>query len=104
MQTEQIKKESSVTPKDWLIVENEYKAENELYWETIFALSNGYVASRGALEENHFVPEVRSYFGTYVAGVFDKYNKEYQAIANLPDFFNTAVYLDGELVKMNAGK
>jgi trehalose/maltose hydrolase-like predicted phosphorylase len=104
MQTESLKKDAAVTKKDWLIVENEYKAENELYWETIYALSNGYMASRGALEENHFVPEVRSYFGTYVAGIFDKYNKEYQAITNLPDFFNTAVYIDGELVKMSAGK
>ncbi len=90
--------------KDWLITEEKYTPERELYWETIFALSNGYMASRGALEENHFCPNVKSYFGTYAAGIFDKYNLEYQAIVNLPDFFNTAVTIDGSLVSMEKGR
>lgn len=89
---------------EWLIEETSYSPKKELYWETIFALSNGYMASRGALEENHFVPEVRSYIGTYVAGIFDSYRAHYQAILNVPDFFNTAVYINGELVKMSKGK
>lgn len=90
--------------KDWLIIEDQYKPEKELYWETIYALSNGYMASRGALEENHFVPGVKSYFGTYVAGIYDKYNKEYQAILNVADFFNTGLHIDGELVTMAPGR
>ncbi|OGR87204.1 MAG: hypothetical protein A3A86_03810 [Elusimicrobia bacterium RIFCSPLOWO2_01_FULL_60_11] len=88
----------------WLIEEDLYSPEKELYWETVFALSNGYMASRGAIEENHFRPEVKSYFGTYAAGVFDKYNKEYQAIVNLPDFFNTDVRVNGEPVRMKRGQ
>jgi beta-phosphoglucomutase len=95
---------AEMTGKDWLIEDTGYDPERELYWETIYALSNGYMAARGSLEENHFVPEIRSYFGTYVAGVFDKYNKDYQAIVNLPDFFNTAVYINGELMCMTQGR
>lgn len=90
--------------REWLIEESNYDAKKELYWETIYALSNGYMASRGVLEENHFVPEVRSYFGTYVAGIFDAYRAHYQAILNVPDFFNTGVYVNGQLVKMEKGK
>ncbi len=93
-----------MSKQDWLIKEKKYLPKKELYWETIFALSNGYMGSRGTLEENHFCPEVKSCFGTYVAGIFDKYNKEYQAIVNQPDFFNTAVYVNSELVNMNKGR
>lgn len=87
----------------WLIIEEKYSPNKELYWETIFALSNGYMASRGAVEENHFCPQVKSCFGTYVAGIFDKYSGNYQAIVNQPDFFNTGVYVNGELMTMNKG-
>lgn len=90
--------------KDWLIEEKKYTPERELYWETIFALSNGTFAARGTLEESHFCPEVRSYFGNYIAGVFDKYKADYQAIVNLADFFNTGVMFNGELLKMSSGK
>ncbi|MFH1367616.1 MAG: glycosyl hydrolase family 65 protein [Elusimicrobiota bacterium] len=89
--------------KAWLIEETNYDPKKELYWETIFALSNGYMASRGALEENHLLSDVRSYFGTYVAGIFDTYSRHYQAIVNMPDFFDTAVYINGEFVNMNDG-
>lgn len=97
-------KERQMTGKNWLIEEKSYSPKKELYWETIYALSNGYMSSRGALEENHFVPEVRSYIGTYVAGIFDSYRAHYQAIINVADFFNTGVYVNGELVKMTKGK
>ena len=90
--------------RDWLIEDKDYSPKKELYWETVFALSNGYMASRGALEENHFCPEVKSCFGTYVAGIFDKYKADYQAIVNQPDFFNTGIYVNGELMNMNKGR
>ena len=94
----------SMLNQDWLIEEKNYNPKKELYSETIYALSNGYMASRGTLEENHFCPEIRSYFGTYVSGIFDTYSSHYQAIVNLADFFNTGVYINGELLKMSNGK
>ncbi len=89
---------------DWLIVEKEYSAKKELYWETIFSLSNGTMAARGTLEEGHACPEIRSYFGNYVAGIFDKYKKDYQAIVVQPDFFDTVLSVNGALVKMSDGR
>lgn len=88
----------------WLIEEKRYTPKDELFRETVFTLANGYMATRGTLEEGHAVPEVRSYFGTYVAGIFDKYSKNYQAIVNLPDFFASTLAVSGETMKMNAGK
>lgn len=90
--------------KDWLIEESAYTPEKELYWETIYALSNGYMAARGALDENHACPQIRSYFGTYISGIFDKYRWDYQAIVNVADFFDCAVRVNGELVEMTRGK
>lgn len=90
--------------RDWLIEETAYTPEKELYWETIYALSNGYMAARGALDENHACPAIRSYFGTYIAGIFDKYRWDYQAIVNVADFFNCAVRVNGEQVDMTRGR
>ncbi|MBN1269355.1 MAG: glycoside hydrolase family 65 protein [Kiritimatiellae bacterium] len=91
------------TPKEWLIEEKAYDPARELYWETIFALSNGYMAARGALDEGHLCPNIRSYFGTYVAGIFDKYHAEYQAIVNVADFFNCVLYVNGEQLDPTRG-
>jgi len=88
---------------EWLIEESAYSPDRELYWETVFALSNGYMATRGTLDENHFCPHVRSYYGTYVAGIFDKYNADYQAIVNLADFFNLVVYINDEQLDLARG-
>ncbi|MFH0952873.1 MAG: glycosyl hydrolase family 65 protein [Verrucomicrobiota bacterium] len=90
-------------PKEWLIEETRHTPDKELYWETIFALSNGYMAARGALDENHFCPRIRSCFGTYVAGIFDKYYGDYQAIVNLADFFNAVVHVNGEQLDLTQG-
>ncbi len=89
---------------EWLIEERVYKPEKELLMETLFTLSNGYMASRGTLEEGKLYSGIKQYYGTYVAGIFDKYNWEYQAIVNLPHFFNTQVWIDDEPVDMTKGK
>ncbi len=81
---------------EWLINESSYNPEKELLMETLFALSNGYMSCRGTLEESLHYPDIRQYPGTYAAGIFDKYNKDYQAIVNLPNLFNTPVSIGKE--------
>jgi trehalose/maltose hydrolase-like predicted phosphorylase len=89
--------------REWLIEEEGFDPERELYWETVFALSNGYMAARGTPGENHAVTGIRSYFGTYVAGIFDKYSGDYQSIVNLADFFQMEISINGELVSPAEG-
>ncbi|MDD5066035.1 MAG: glycosyl hydrolase family 65 protein [bacterium] len=90
--------------KKWCITEKRYRPEKELLMETLFTLSNGYMASRGTLEEGSVCTQLRQYQGTYAAGIFDKYSKDYQAIVNLPDFFNTPLFVNGEALNMMEGE
>ncbi|MBN1385014.1 MAG: glycoside hydrolase family 65 protein [Elusimicrobia bacterium] len=89
---------------EWLITENGYQRSKNLYWESIFALANGYMGMRGTLEESSSYSDIKSCSGTYVAGVFDSYNKQYQAIVNLPNYFNTQICVGGDMLNVNTGK
>ena len=84
---------------EWWIEETAYNPEKELLMETLFALSNGYMSCRGTLEEAENYPDIKKYPGTYAAGIFDKYSKDYQAIVNLPSLFNTPISLQGKPLK-----
>lgn len=91
-------------PEEWLIEEKRFRPEKELLMETLFTLSNGYMAERGTLEEGRSYPEVKQYPGTYAAGVFDRYNKDYQAIVNLPGLFSTLLFIRDEPVNILKGR
>ncbi len=88
----------------WLIEDNSFRPAKELYHNTVFTLANGYMACRGTLEEGRATKNVRSYFGTYVSGIFDTYAKRYQAIVNLPDFMETEVSVGGETMSLTSGR
>ncbi len=87
----------------WMIKESTYNTDKELLTETLFTLSNGNISSRGTLEEGHYMNN-KQYFGTYTAGIFDKYNKDYQAIVNLPYIFNTQFIINGISLDMTKGR
>ncbi|HDL09911.1 MAG TPA: hypothetical protein ENG39_01480, partial [Candidatus Omnitrophica bacterium] len=52
----------------WFIKEEGFDRRKQSFYETIFTLGNGYMGSRGVLEE---VP-YDAYPGTYIAGLYDK--------------------------------
>jgi len=70
--------------KDWLIISSKYKPKNQNLEETIFSLGNGYIASRGVLEEKpkHCCP------GTFFAGIYDKVGSRVEELINFPEPFN----------------
>ena len=83
-----------LSDKAWLISENEWDEKKQKEWETLFCIGNGYVCSRGILEE---VP-YDSTPGTYVAGVFDKTGAQITELVNLPNPFWFKFDMGGEKI------
>ena len=52
----------------WVILQDEYNPEENLKYESLFGLTNGYLGTRGSHEEG----TITSIPCTYVNGVFDK--------------------------------
>lgn len=65
----------------WLIEKEGFKRTEQGYRETIFTIGNGYVGSRGALEEIPY----DSYAGTYIAGIFDNTGSITTEMVNAPN-------------------
>lgn len=74
----------------WAITEESILEEKIQFYETLFTLGNGYLGSRGVLEEGH----KRSYPGTYLAGVYDKSESQSSEIVNLPNPVALEIYID----------
>jgi len=84
---------------NWLVAESGLKLEYAGKFETIFNLGNGYMGLRAATEES-YSEEVR---GSYVAGMFDEFPGEVTELANIPDWLNVKIILDGEKFDLNKG-
>ncbi|HIE32139.1 MAG TPA: glycoside hydrolase family 65 protein [Methanosarcinales archaeon] len=82
---------------EWRIVERGFDPGRQAGCESIFSLGNGYLGSRGVLEE---LPAGSSQ-ETYLAGIFDKSTAETVEIVNLPDPVGFLIYADGEPVALD---
>ena len=82
---------------EWLIRERGFDPDRQAGSESVFSLGNGYLGSRGVLEE---MPAGSSQ-GTYVAGIFDKSEAETVEIVNLPGPVGFRLYADGEPVAID---
>lgn len=82
---------------EWLIRERGFNQNRQAECESVFSLGNGYLGSRGVLEE---MPAGSSQ-GTYVAGIFDKSDAETVEIVNLPDPVGFRLHADGEPVAID---
>ena len=76
---------------EWLITEDGFDPERANVWETLCTVGNGYLGTRGTLEEGH--PGDLS--GTYLAGVYDSHDSPVIDLVNAPDWLSLAVYVDG---------
>lgn len=76
----------------WLIKETEWVRPLQNIRESQFALGNGYLGTRGVLEEIPYdaMP------GTYIAGVYDKMISQVAELVNLPNPFNFRFTIKGE--------
>jgi len=92
--------ENILSPRDWLVVQQGYRPDETLKYETLFTLANGVWGTRGAYEEE--VPQ--SYPATYIAGVFDRAMTFNEELANAPNWLGLEVRVNGERLSPDAGK
>lgn len=78
----------------WMILQDHYDPEENLKYESLFCLSNGYLGTRGAYEER----TIKSIPCTYINGVFDKSETFMRELANMPDWLGLKLYVEKELI------
>jgi trehalose/maltose hydrolase-like predicted phosphorylase len=75
----------------WLVVEDGFAPARANAYETVFTTGNGYLGTRGSLEEGHegALP------GTYLRGGFDHHDSRVIELVKAPDWLSLAVVVDG---------
>ena len=75
----------------WLVVEDGFDPALATRYETLFTVGNGYLGTRGALEEGHqgALP------GTFLGGVFDHHDSAVIDLVKAPDWVSLAVVVNG---------
>jgi kojibiose phosphorylase len=76
---------------EWLITESGFDAARAAVHETLCTVGNGYLGTRGTLEEGH----EGDLSGTYLNGVYDDHDSPVIDLVNAPDWLAFAVYVDG---------
>ena len=71
----------------WLIVEDGFSAALANTYETLFTTGNGYLGTRGSLEESH----AGALPGTFLRGVFDHHDSAVIDLVKAPDWLMLAV-------------
>ncbi|MBL8058673.1 MAG: glycoside hydrolase family 65 protein, partial [Anaerolineales bacterium] len=83
----------------WTVTQDSFTPSSQLHHETIFTLGNGYLCTRGALEEGD--PGDRR--ATFIHGLFDDAPVVVTELVNAPDWLPLTVHLDGERFGLAAG-
>ena len=83
----------------WTLSEDSFDPQNQHHKETIFTIGNGYLSTRGALEEGY--PE--EHRATFVHGVFDDVPISFTELANAPDWLSLNILLNGEKFSLSSG-
>lgn len=82
---------------EWIIKEIRWDKKLQASRESQFTLGNGFIGSRGILEEVPF--DARP--GTYIAGLYDKTGAQVTELVNLPNPVNLKIIVAGE--RLGAG-
>ncbi len=85
---------------NWLIVEPDLDTERLHHKETVFALGNGYLATRGAFEEDF----PGAWPTTIVNGVYDDAPIVYAELVNCPDWLPLVMMVNGERFRLDKGQ
>lgn len=99
----------------WTITESSFEIRNNYRNETTFALSNGYIGTRGTFEEAYPFDIDTGLEGNFINGFYEREQIRYgeanfgspplsQSLLNLPNLKETQLILDGEVFDMRKGK
>ncbi len=81
------------------VAEENFSANSQWHWETVFTIGNGYLGTRGSLEE-HF-PDDKPM--TLIHGLWDDMPISYSELANAFDWTCVDLWIDGQIVCMDKG-
>jgi kojibiose phosphorylase len=85
---------------DWLLIEDGFNLACEHEIESLFAIGNGYVGSRGSLAEGC----VLSAPATFVAGAFDREETgSIPELARVAEWTHLSVTIEGQALKLDRG-
>jgi kojibiose phosphorylase len=83
----------------WIVNEESFDPKQQHHFETVFTSGNGYLCTRGALEEGY----PKDSRATFIHGVFDAAPIVVTELANAPDWLPLVVLLNGERFSMDSG-
>lgn len=84
---------------NWHIIETEFDPKALCHKETVFAIGNGYLGTRGAFEERY----PRDCPATLVHGVLDDTPLVHTELANVPNWLPFILLVNGERFRMDRG-
>ncbi len=85
---------------EWILVEEGFTLAREHELESLFAIGNGYVGSRGSLAEGSAL----SAPATFVAGVFDAEAGSVPGLAPMADWTRLCATIDGQPLRLDRGR
>jgi len=85
---------------DWLLTETQFIPDQLNYKETIFTIGNGYLGTRGSLEEGY--PGSNS--ATLINGVYDDIPIFFTELANCPNWLPLTISVEGEEFRLDRGE
>jgi beta-phosphoglucomutase len=85
---------------DWLLTETQFAPDQLNYKETVFTIGNGYLGTRGSLEEGY----PGSNPATLINGVYDDIPIFYTELANCPNWLPLAIAVEGEEFRLDRGE
>ena len=88
------KLQSYLSGDEWIILQDEYNPDENLKYETIFGLTNGYMGTRGGYEEGSLTNQQT----TFINGVFDKSETFMRELANLQNWLGIRLYATKQLI------
>lgn len=111
-----MKKQAPIYPVErWSITETEFSEQLNYRNETTFALSNGYLGTRGTFPEGYDFDADTGLEGNFINGFYESEHVRYgewnygfptmsQSLLNLPDCKRTEIYVGGERLDLRKGK
>ncbi|HEY9650168.1 MAG TPA: beta-phosphoglucomutase, partial [Coleofasciculaceae cyanobacterium] len=85
---------------DWSVIETQFDPSQLHHKETVFTIGNGYLGTRGSLEEGY----PGSMGATLIHGVYDDVPIVHTELANCPDWLPLVLIINGDRFRLNQGE
>ena len=92
--------EKYISDSSWMITEDSWHRNKQAIMESLFTLGNGFIGSRGILEETPHNARP----GTFISGLFDKAGAKVSTLVNLPNPITLNISIDGEKLDIGTMK